>query len=256
MNITPELRALLVTLGMSEKATDDEARAFLATDEVQAKIVARGTPAQNPPAVQPVAPKVTVNDAARCADIADLAREFDCVDLQAQAMRDGTSAADFQGVVLARLRERNRQNTVAPQASAATPELGMSRKELKRYSLHDAIRSMIPGEQGDFALVREASAATAKLMGRDARGIMLPYDYMTDRTAVQVGNTGGNLVATNQNAANFVELLRNARVLPTLGLRMMEGLVGDEKIPVQTGGATAGWVGKSTAQAESSQTYD
>ena len=49
---------------------------------------------------------------------------------------------------------------------------------------------------------------------------------------------GGNLVASNLLADNFIEALRNRTVVGELGATMLPGLVGDVAIPKRTGDNT------------------
>ena len=78
------------------------------------------------------------------------------------------------------------------------------------------------------------------------------------RAPFQVGTAiqGGNLVATNLLADNFIEVLRNASVTAQLGARYLTDLVGKVDIPRQSAAMSVGWVGESTAGTESEGTFD
>lgn len=66
---------------------------------------------------------------------------------------------------------------------------------------------------------------------------------------------GGNLVAENLLAANFIDLLRNRSALMGQNMAtMLTGLIGDVAIPKQTGGATGYWLAESGTPTESQQT--
>lgn len=67
---------------------------------------------------------------------------------------------------------------------------------------------------------------------------------------------GGNLVATNLLAADFIEVLRNASVTGQLGAKWLTGLVGNVAIPRQTAQTSTDWVGESAAITESEGTFD
>jgi HK97 family phage major capsid protein len=69
-------------------------------------------------------------------------------------------------------------------------------------------------------------------------------------------SVGGDTVATNLLAADFITLLRNAMALIPMGIRTLSDLNGNIAIPRQTGGATGYWVAESGAPTESQQAFD
>lgn len=141
-----------------------------------------------------------------------------------------------------------------------TPEIGMTDKEVKRFSFLGAIRQMATkGRLEGFE--KETCEAAQKQMRRelsDSRSFVLPAEVsrhqdeqmlfnllrsMTGRTRAQnagSGPAGGYTIETQYGA--LVELLRNRTVLGKLGITILDGLVGDFVMPVQTGGAIAYWV--------------
>ena len=137
--------------------------------------------------------------------------------------------------------------------------IGMSRDDLRNYSLLRAIRAAANNDWRGAELEREASVATAERLGMQPQGFFVPQDWLEARSAEQrdlvVGTptAGGNLVATDLQAQNFIEMLRNRMILRQAGARYLGGLVGDVAIPKQTGGATAYWVAESGAPTESQQ---
>lgn len=154
--------------------------------------------------------------------------------------------------------------------AGATGEIGMSKKELKRYSLARAIYLRGTGKPLD-GLEKEASDATAKVLRKDADGFYIPEDWsgrslteihglgaseqerqmdflrnvvsMASR-ALTVGNfaSAGSLVGTDLLAGSMIELLRNKAVVMSLGPTTLSGLVGNVAIPKQVGAATAYWL--------------
>ncbi len=149
------------------------------------------------------------------------------------------------------LREARESGALRPQA-----EIGMSDDEIRRYSLVRAIRAAATGDWRGAELEREASEATAKLIGREPRSFFVPYDWMSRDLNVGTATAGGHLVATDLLAQNFIELLRNRMVTTTAGATMLTGLVGNIAIPRPTGGATAYWVAESGSPTESQQAFD
>jgi HK97 family phage major capsid protein/HK97 family phage prohead protease len=140
-----------------------------------------------------------------------------------------------------------------------TADIGMSRAEVKRFSVMRAINALAnpadPAAQRAAAFERECSDAVASIMGKSARGFFVPHDVQKRDLTVGTASAGGNTVATDLMAGDFIELLRNAMVVSGLGTRMMTGLVGSVAIPKLSGAATAYWVAESTAPTVSQQTF-
>lgn len=158
-----------------------------------------------------------------------------------------------------------------PNATPPNAEIGMGANDVRRYSLVRAIRASAAARQGDLhawdeaGLEMEASRAVAQQLGREPQGFFVPFDIQnerrtttTERRDLNVGTptAGGNLVATDLLAQNFIELLRNRIMARQAGATMLTGLVGDIAIPRQSGGATAYWVGEGSSPTESQQTVD
>ncbi len=157
-----------------------------------------------------------------------------------------------------------------------TSELGMSGKELKRYSLAKAILSRcLTGNVSGFE--KECSDAQAKLLGRTPDGFYLPEDW-TNRSMAEMhgldsagisrqlgelqrtltaGNftSAGALIGTDLLGGSLIELLRNKTVMLSLGVTSLGGLVGNVAIPRQSGGATAYWLAEGATVTASDQTF-
>jgi HK97 family phage major capsid protein len=138
----------------------------------------------------------------------------------------------------------------------ADGNIGMSRDDLRKYSLVRAINAAASQDWRGATLEREASEAAAKHMGRAAQGFWVPQDVLAEQRDMTKGTptAGGYLVSTDLLAQSFIELLRNRMMVRTAGATVLAGLVGDIAIPKQTGGGTAYWVGESGAPTESQQT--
>lgn len=144
-------------------------------------------------------------------------------------------------------------------ASTDAGAIGMSDRDLRRYSLLRAINAMASGNWRDAQLEYEASQSVARKLGYEPQGIFIPYDWMShQQRTMLVGapTAGGNLVATDLLADDFIGLLRNRTVVVQAGARMLTGLVGDVAIPRQTGGATAYWVAENNAPTDSTPAVD
>lgn len=135
-------------------------------------------------------------------------------------------------------------NLEKPVNSPIRAELGLTEKELKRYSLSRALLSTMPGSGIDAGYERELSKEVEKQYGRSANGIYIPHDILTAKRDMNVATptAGGNLVATNYMPGSFIELLRARALMMQLGVQTLDGLVGNVAISKQTGASTAYWV--------------
>jgi len=162
-------------------------------------------------------------------------------------------------------------------------EIGMSPKEIKRYSLSRAIYLRGMGEPLD-GIEKEASDATAKMIGKRADGFFIPedvqrmslqeahgmgsneltrqLDLVRQIASLQTRNlTAGNftsagaLIGVDLLAGSLVELLRNKQFFASLGTTMLSGLMGNVAIPRQSGGATAYWLAEGGSVTESDQQF-
>ncbi|PZQ21173.1 MAG: phage major capsid protein [Sphingopyxis macrogoltabida] len=191
----------------------------------------------------------------RVRSISSMGAEYGKPELAAEFVRDGKSAEDFQRAVLA--------DFVAERAKGKTPlddqpgdQLGMTDKEVRSYSLLRAVRALANphdvAAQKDAAFEIECSVAAQRQYGKEAKGILIPADVLSNNRAFNAGGaanspvgatSGSNIVATDLLAGSFIDMLRKRTTIMQLG-RVMGGLVGNVEIPKQTGGATAYWVGE------------
>lgn len=164
---------------------------------------------------------------------------------------------------------RSQSQPVHTRTQPASADIGMSAREVQRYSLVRVIRATAAAMRGDHramdeaGLEMEASRAVAQQLGREPQGFFVPYDWQRanpqgEQRDLNVGapTAGGNLVSTDLLAQSFIEMLRNRMLVRQAGATVLSGLVGDIAIPRQTGGATAYWVAESGAPTESQQTVD
>jgi len=137
------------------------------------------------------------------------------------------------------------------------PDLGMSNKDVREYSILRAVRASVSGNWNEAKLEKEASDAVAKRVGREARSFFIPYDVINPREkrdmTVGTPSAGGYLKGT-ELVPSLIELLTNKLVLGQAGVQMLTGLVGDIAIPKQTGGATGYWLAENGAPTESALT--
>lgn len=171
------------------------------------------------------------------------------VELANDAIQRGLTVDQFQGELIRHLATKPKP----------TADIGMTDQEVRRFSvvraLHALANPLDANARSAAAFEFEASAAAAQKMGRQARGLMLPYDVVRASDLVKgTASKGGNLVATELLSGSFIDLLRNAMVINNMGAVTLSGLVGDIAIPKQTGAATAYWVAEDGSPTQSGQT--
>lgn len=164
------------------------------------------------------------------------------------AIQRGLTLEQFQAEALVRLATK----------PLPTADIGLDAREVRNYSMVRALNALAnPGSaeaQRAAAFERECSDAAAAKLGKSARGFVVPFEVQKRDLVVGTPTAGGNLVATDLLASSFIDALRNAMVLDSLGVRMLTGLVGNIAIPKLTGSATAYWVAENNAPTESQQT--
>jgi HK97 family phage major capsid protein len=168
--------------------------------------------------------------------------------LAKEAIEKGWDIQDFRAKVL--------ETQFDAKAIQINPEIGMSDKEIKSYSLVRAIRMAAEGKLE--GLEKEASDATAKQLGKTPDGFFLPHDvasrslqntYGLSRNTmaelqsraltVNSASGGGFSVATDVLGSSLIEILRNKPLVAQMGATTLSGLTGNVAIPRQTGAATA-----------------
>ena len=172
-------------------------------------------------------------------EIIDLAARHNKRDLADKAIADGISVEEFRGVLL----ENISNNTPLETPS----EIGMTKEEVREFSLVRAIRAMAnPSDrraQEEAAFEFECSAEAARQYGKDAQGIMLPAEVLSNwgkRDADLTDNAG--LVAEDYKGSDFIDILRNESSVMRAGATMLRGLQGNVVIPKKTATAAAGWI--------------
>ena len=176
-----------------------------------------------------------------------------------------------------------------------SPELGMSRKEKKQYSLQRAIKRISEGRSVDAlkgTLEGEVHETARKQYGRDLMpgagsetsglSFVVPHDMnafgdremtlamlrvcpalamtkygaMLERTLQATTFAGaGALVPEEFLGGSFIEILRNRMLLTSLGVGTLSGLVGNVAIPRQSGAATAYWLAEGDSVTATDQSF-
>ena len=188
----------------------------------------------------------------RSADVLALGKRFNQMDLAIKAVEDGTPVDVFKQMILSNLDGAQPIRVADPEAY----DIGMSQSDLRRYSLVRVLRYLADRsdprlrDAAGFELeISYAADRQRQQAGLPAgKGVLIPHDVLKvwnhgNRTLSAGGSTAGaELVATNLLAGSFIDVLRNASVVMSLGARPLAGLVGNVAIPRKTSGSTAGWI--------------
>lgn len=190
----------------------------------------------------------------RMREINAIGRVHNMQELANRAIDDGTSIDDFRAVALQRLRSSGALR------AAENPDIGMTDREIGRYSIVRAILAQCDANwatrNAGFEL--EASRAMEQKLGKPAQGLFVPNEVLRYHRRDLVAGTasaGGNLVATELHPEAFVSILRKKCHLLNMGATVMGGLIGNVALPSQTGAATAFWVAENNPITESAQTF-
>ena len=136
-----------------------------------------------------------------------------------------------------------------------TPFIGLSPEETQKFSILRAIRAIAMGNREEAAFELDASRTVGEQMDSDSNPNMIhvPGEVLVHKRdmTTDVSTAGGFLVG--QQMGSMIELLRNSMMVARMGATVLDDLQGDLKLPKQTGGATAYWVGENEAPSKSQQ---
>lgn len=224
-----------------------------------------------PPAeIQDAINKATGAESSRVAEILAICDRFPVpAEKRNAAIKEKQTVEAFQRYVMLEV--------VGAKPVEVNPNIGMSNKEKKRYSLLRQLYRLSNQLPVD-GIEREASEAAAKLYKRETpgTGFIIPHDmaqfmdpelnaamnrisgtnrFQTRATGdfATIFAQGGAFVQTDVLGGSLIELLRNKTLLNTLGVVNLTGLVGNVAIPKQTGAATAYWLDETGVTTQSNQ---
>ena len=191
----------------------------------------------------------------RIAGISALCDKHNLGELGRQLIESGRSIDEARAAVLDQL---------GAKPIEAVKPVEMDQRDAAEYSISAGIRAALSGDWSarEAGLVREMSQEVQRASGfsqTGKRGFFVPFSALAKRaTYVTSGaTTGGNLVATDLMADEFIEALRNNSVMLNLGVRTMTGLVGDVAIPRRSGVASTFYLStETTAITQSESTFD
>lgn len=181
--------------------------------------------------------------------IGDQFERFNGRELARQAIEKGESVEQLRAQVM---------NAMTAAQTTQVTNLGLEPKQQKRFSMFKAIRALTDKSWKGAEFELECHTEILKRSGLPEAihgGFYLPMDIQRRDLTVAAPTGGGNLVATNLDAANFIDLLRARSRVASLGATMLPGLVGNVAVPKLTGAATAYWLtNEATGITESQQT--
>lgn len=237
----------------------------------------KGQPAAAVPDVQAVTNEARQAELARIREISAMGAHYGMTEQAEKAVGEGATVDAFRKLVLEKLQKD------APNA-ATERNLGLSDKEVQRYSIARAILALASKDWTGAGFERECHLAAEKKNG-DAKhqGILVPHDVLSRQMhAVQRGrganeqiseavlrtliaqrdltvasaSGGGYLVGTTNLAGSFIELLRARARVVQLGAIVLPGLRESVTIPKQSAAGTFYWLStEATAITESNQTF-
>jgi len=171
-------------------------------------------------------------------EIIDLAVKHNKRDLADKAIQEGVSVEEFRGILL----ENISNNTPLETPS----EIGMTPKEVRRFSLVKAINALAnPSDRNAQRAAEfefECSEQAAREHGKVAQGIMLPAEVLRNWTRDINTGDDSTLIAEDYKGGDFIDVLRNSSSVMQAGATMLRGLQGNVVIPKKTAAASAGWI--------------
>ena len=171
-------------------------------------------------------------------EIIDLAVKHNKRDLADNAIKDGLSVEEFRGVLL---------NEICNDKPLETAEIGMTKKEVREFSLVRAINALAnPTDrkaQEAAAFEFECSNQAAREQGKTAQGIMIPTDVLGNWSKRTVNaSDDSTLISEDYRAGDFIDVLRNSSSVMQAGATMLRGLSGSVVIPKKTAASSAAWI--------------
>jgi len=170
----------------------------------------------------------------RAKEINAIASSFGKQEMATKAIEEGVTVDAFRVQVL---------DTFKPgkQVDTKSGFIGLDTKEIEQFSFTRALAALAnPNDhraQDAAGYEYEVSRAAQKASGLRATGIMIPMDVMSRTLTTASADGGDHLVATDLQAANFINLLRN-RSAVIQSATILNGLVGNLTIPKQTSAMT------------------
>lgn len=231
------------TVGVGRSAADDLTTSTPATPIMEAKMAEFDLDA-----VKAEAARAAAKEAA---EMIRLGASHNKRDMADKAIAAGRSLTEFRGELLEAIGNKPLE----------TADVGMTQKEVRKFSLMAAIRAMAnPTDfraQEEARFEFEASAAAQRAAGVDAKGLMIPTDVLRSWAKRDLNTSDDSgVIAQDFRGGDFIDVLRNASSVMQAGATMLTGLKGNVAIPKKTAGSAAGWIStEGGAASESEPTF-
>jgi len=233
-----------VTVGVGR--SDEPSQTITVTDNSKVIPMENVENAVDVAAVQAEARKAEQRNAAQ---IVELGARHNQSEMAQKAIREGKSIEEFRGELL---------ESIGSQKALQAEEIGMTNKEVKRFSLLRAINALAnPHDrraQEAAAFEFECSRAAAEQYGRSAQGVMLPADVLRNWKRDLNSTDEASLFTDDYRGGEFIDVLRNSSSVMQAGARILNGLSGDVKIPKKATAAASSWVTEGNPVLESEMT--
>ena len=197
---------------------------------------------------------VLSKERARVASIRELCATHNLPELAKAAEDSGMSIEETRAKALDAISKKPVE-TVAP--------VELNEKEQCDYKISAGIRSLLTGDWSsrEAGYVRELSREVESKGHKRSteKSFLVPFTALSERATYVAGtaNVGGNLIAPDLLAGDFIEALRNQSVMLQAGVKTMNGLVGDVAIPRRSGVGSTYWLSsETTAITFSNSTFD
>ena len=164
-----------------------------------------------------------------------IGKQYGFSDLAAQAVQEQKTVEQFNAMLVEKMATK----------PTPTAEVGLTAGETKRYSVLRAMKAAADRDwkgAGFEQEVHQAILKRASLSEAPNNGFYVPVEVQKRDLSAATPSAGGFLVATDNIASSFIDLLRNVSVLSKMGATMLTGLQGNVTIPRQVGSGTAFWL--------------
>ncbi len=226
-----------VTVGVGRSGESSNPETIIRTDFEETRMSEVDVDAVRAEARQTATEEARKAAQRNAAQIVELGARHSRSDLAQKAISDGKSIEEFRGELL---------EVIGSERALEAQDVGMSQKEVKRFSLIRAIHALAnPTDrraQEEAAFEFECSQAAAEQYGRSAQGILLPAEVLRTWKRDLNSSDESELFTDDFRGGDFIDVLRNASSVMQAGARMLGGLSGDVKIPKKTAAATAAWI--------------
>ena len=194
----------------------------------------------------------------RIASIQALGERLGMTDLARELIDGGRDLNEARAAFLDK--QATRGGNVPTPVTTQSPEIGLTDKEVKRFSFVKALNYLANPSDRSAANAAgfeiEVGRAAEKTYERSSNGIIVPNEVLARDLVAGTASAGGAVVSTDLLTGSFIDLLRNRLALANAGITVLSGLQGNVAIPRQNSAASAYWVGESQAPLESQQGID